>query len=211
MKASGASEALDACPCSLKMRAVKKGFGFTYRVKTYCLRPPKLLRVKWRHVGLWTGLKGSMAKPLRLQAQSPVSIKDEKRRPVSQTNTPAGPWQSMRLVPRWSPPSASHTDCDASRGSSSMQHSARLPVTRPAWMTYRGPSMTQRIVDLGILIQALTAGAIPQQWQKALASRSTRVKAQQLQPDQPAEQSSRMVTTSQPGCPSSMPVGRHRA
>ena len=93
---------------------------------------------------------------------------------------------------------------------------ARLPVTRPAWMTYRGPSMTQRIIDLGILIQALTAGAIPQQWQKALVVQIYKGKgsffgSQQLQPDQPAEQSSCMVTTSQPGCPSSRLGGRHRA
>ena len=42
-------------------------------------------------------------------------------------------------------PSASHTGSHASQGLSSMQHPARLPVSRPAWMTYRvGLAMARR-------------------------------------------------------------------
>ena len=43
--------------------------------------------------------------------------------------------QSIRLM-QSATLSASHTGSHASQGSSSMQHIARLPVSRPAWMTY---------------------------------------------------------------------------
>ena len=78
----------------------------------------------------------------------------------------------------------------------------------------QGLSMAQRIADLGILIQALTAGAIPQQWQKRWWSRSTRVKApfrhQQLQLDQPAKHAYKLILMHDynfTGWPSVVPFG----
>ena len=52
--------------------------------------------------------------------------------------------QSIRLM-QLATPSASHAGSHASQGSSSMQHTARLPVSRPTWMTYRiGLAMARR-------------------------------------------------------------------
>ena len=99
------------------------------------LRSPEVSVVNWRHVGLWTCVKANMAKQFPLQAQRPVSIKDAKGRPLSQTDTPARP--SAEHSAHAVGPTASHTGCHASQGLSSTQHSARLPVTRPEWMTYR--------------------------------------------------------------------------
>ena len=55
-------------------------------MRTDSLGPLKLVRVKWRCVGLWTGVQASMAKQLRLQAQRALSIKDAEGRPLSQTD-----------------------------------------------------------------------------------------------------------------------------
>ena len=91
--------------------------------------------------------------------------------------------QIIRLM-QSATPTASHTGSHASQGCSSMQHTARLPVSRPAWMTYRmGMAMARR----GYLTLASSRrDSSVQQVQVIFESR-------QLQPDQPVERSYKLI------------------
>ena len=116
-----------------------------------------------------------MAKQLPLQAQRPVSIKDAKGRPLSQTDTPARP-SAEHSAHATATPAASHRGSHACL--SSMQHTARLPVSRPAWLPHRSGSGVQRIFDVGVN-QALTArdsSVVTWRWW----SRSTNVQREQV-------------------------------
>ena len=85
-----------------------------------------------------------MAKQLPLQAQRPVSIKDAKGPTLSQTDTPARPSAEH------SAHAVGHAHCKATRIKASVDD---LPQ--------RSGNGAQRIFGVGV-IQALTAGAIPQ-------------------------------------------------
>ena len=85
-----------------------------------------------------------MSKQLPLQAQRPVSIKDAKGRPLSQTDTPARPSAEH------SAHAVGHSHCTATRIKASVDD-----------LLHRFGNGAQRILDVGV-IQALTAGAIPQ-------------------------------------------------
>ena len=153
--------------------------------------------VKWRGVGLWTGVKSNMAKQLPLQAQRSVSVKDTKGRPLSQTDTPARP-------------SAEHS-ADAVGPTLGVTHGlsrfTRLELNaalRKATRNKAGVDDLPQRFGNGAQRYLTLASSRPSQLARFLSngrrhwgSRFTSVKvpfgSQQLQPDQPVEHAYQLI------------------
>ena len=129
----------------------------------------------------------------RGQCQSRMQRADPSARQTRQSDLR----QSIRLM-QSATPSASHRGSHASQGLSSMQHTARLPVSRPAWLPHRSGTGAQRIFDVGVN-QALTAGTILSSHMALVVeiyegtAGTGHFRIRQLQPDQPDELAYKLI------------------
>ena len=160
---------------------------------------------------MWTGIKARVAKQLPLQAQRPVSIKDAKGRPLSQTDTPARP-------------SAEHSVHAVGHALSVTHRLSRFTRLELNAAPCKATRVKASVGDLprrsGNGAQYLTlASSRPHSWRDSSVvrrhwwSRSTSVQrvqvifgSRQLQADQPVERAYKLILAheiSQAGCPSS--------